>query len=67
MKIEVVSRSLRLRHRARAYGKWERGLVPRFEQPPWIPNDEQRGAFPKVVLCEDDCRIRDENATDNVR
>jgi integrase/recombinase XerD len=38
------------------YGFRERGLVPRFETPPWIPSDEQWGAFLKVMLRQESLR-----------
>jgi len=38
------------------HGTRERGLVPRFEQPPWIPSDEQWITFLDLVLREEPLR-----------
>lgn len=38
------------------YGRRERGLLHRFEQPPWIPSDEQWNRFLEVVLREEPLR-----------
>src|SRR6266566_10109924 len=41
---------------AELLGKWERGLLPRQHQQPWIPGDDEWNTFLEIVLREEPLR-----------